>query len=62
MSFVLLKAPVSIRLIGSAAHTSCFNVDTLLSAIMFSEDRQMNPSSRIETESIKDEWVLCNES
>jgi hypothetical protein len=29
---------------------------------MFSEDRQMNPSSRIEIESIKDEWVLCNES
>jgi hypothetical protein len=42
MSFVLLKAPVSICLIGSAAHTSCFNVDTLLSAIMFSDDRQMN--------------------
>jgi hypothetical protein len=35
--FVLLKAASSVCLIGSAAHTSCCNVDTVLSAIMLSE-------------------------
>ena len=55
MSFVLLKEAASICLIGSAAFASCFNVDTVVSAIMLSEDSQMNPSSRIETQSIVDE-------
>lgn len=44
VSFVLLNAAASIGLIGSAAYASCFNVDTVLSALVLSEDSQMNES------------------
>lgn len=43
VSFVLLNAAASVGLIGSAAYTSCL-VDTVLSALVLSEESQMNES------------------